>query len=83
MARSINQIKNILLPILGLVYRTYGLSLDGNTSLPLQIHIIQYLSLHLTTGQQTGLLDDTVRQGGLAMVYMCNNTKITDFTLVI
>ena len=63
MAGCIDQIKNVLLPVLRLIYGPYRLSLDGDTSLPLQLHVIQYLILHLPAGQKSCLLDNTVCQG--------------------
>ncbi len=51
MAGGINQVKNILFPILGPVYNTDSLRLDRNPALPLQIHVVQHLRLHLAAGQ--------------------------------
>ena len=82
MSRSIDQVKDILFSVLRLIYRAYCLCLDGNTAFPLQVHIVQHLCLHLSAGEQTGLLDDAVCQGGFTVIYMCHNTKIADLTLV-
>ena len=82
MSWCIDQVKDIFFSIVGLVYDSNGLGFNCNTTLTLQIHIIQYLRLHLTLCQCTCLLNNTVSQCGLTMVYMCNNAEITDFTLV-
>ena len=82
MARCIDEVEDILLAVLGLVYSADGLGLDGDSALPLQIHIVQHLGLHLPAGQKTGLLDDAVRQGGFSVVDVSNDTEIADFTLV-
>ena len=76
MARSIDEVENVFL------YGTHGLCLDGNATLSLQVHIVQDLCLHLSAGEQTGLLNDAVRQGGFAVIYVCHNTKIADFALI-
>ena len=82
MSRRINQVEDVLLAVLCLIYNTDGLRLDGYTSLPLNIHVVKHLCLHLTAGKQSGLLNNTVRKGGLAMVNVGYNTKITNLTLV-
>ena len=81
-SRRIDQVEHILLPVLRLVNRTHCLCLDRDSSLPLQVHIVQHLRLHLTTGQKPRHLDDPVRQRGLSVINMCDNTKISDFTLI-
>ena len=40
MARRIDHIENIFFSILGLVYGTDGLGLNGNPAFPLQIHVV-------------------------------------------
>ena len=78
MPRRINQVKNIFLSILRLIHNTHGLRLDRNSPLAFQIHIIQHLRLHLTLGQQSGLLNNSVSKGRFSMVYMSNDTKIAN-----
>ena len=82
MAGSIYEIQDVLLPIFGLVHRPNSLRLDGDAPLPLQLHIVQHLSLHLPTGQQTGMLDDAVRQRGLSMVDVGDDAEVADLTLL-
>ena len=81
MTGRVDHVQNIFLSILRPVNNAAGLGLDRNAPLPLQLHIVQYLALHLTAGQQTGLLYDTVRQCRFAMVDVRDDTKISDFTL--
>ncbi len=82
MAGRINQVKDIFVAIFGLIDDAYRLGFNGNTPFPFQIHIIKHLGLHLPAGQKSCLLYNPVRQGGLAMVYMGNNTKIPDSALI-
>ena len=82
MSRSVYQVENILASILGLIYGTDCLGLDGNSPLTFQVHIIQYLLLHLPAGEKSCFLNNTVSQGGLAVVNVCYNAKIANFTLV-
>ena len=47
----------------------------------MRLHVVQYLILHLALGQQACFLNDAVGKGGFSMINMCNDTKISDFTL--
>ena len=81
-AWRIDQVEDVLLPILCPVYGSYRLGLDGDSSLPLQIHVVQHLFLHLSAGEQARFLNDPVRQRGFAVVNMGDDTKISDFALI-
>jgi hypothetical protein len=78
MAGGVDEVKDILFPVLRLMDKAHGLGLYRDAPLALQVHIIQYLILHLAGGEQAGLLDKPVRQRGLAVVYMSDYTKIAD-----
>ena len=54
------------------------MALDGNTLLTFQVHVVQHLVFHLTGAQCLGEFQQTVCQGRLTMVYMCNDAKIAD-----
>ena len=58
------------------------MGLDGDAALTLQIHGVQNLSLHFTRGKTAAHLDETVSQGGLAVVNVGNDGKIADMTQV-
>ena len=82
MARRIDQIKNILVPVLRPVDKPHGLGLDRDAPLPLKLHIVKHLILHLSVRQKPGLFNDPVRQRGFAVIDVRDYTKISDFTLV-
>ena len=82
MPGSVDQVENIFFPVFCLIYSSHGLCLDSNSSLTFQIHIIQYLGLHLSFCQQTGHLNDPVCQGRFSVINMGYNTEITNFTLI-
>jgi hypothetical protein len=54
------------------------LSFDGYTALALDIHRVQDLRGHFTIGQASTTLDQTIRQGGLAMVDVGNDGEIAN-----
>ena len=62
MPRGINEVKNIFLPVLCLIHNTNGLGFDGDTTLPLNVHIIQNLGLHLPFRKRSGFFYNTIRQ---------------------
>ena len=62
MSRGIDQVKNIFISILGLVYNTDSLGFDGDSTFSLQFHIIQNLGLHFSLREKSCHLDDTVRK---------------------
>ena len=82
MTRRIDQVEDIFFTIFRIINDTNGLRFDRDSTFPLQIHIIKHLRLHLAASQQSRLLDNTVCQCGFAVVYMCNNAEIADFTLI-
>src|SRR5690606_17266136 len=55
-----------------------SMAFNGNAFLPLQIHIIQHLILHIPCRYRLALFKQAVSQSALPMVNMGNNAKITD-----
>ena len=62
MTRRVDQVEDIFFAIFRIIDDTNGLGFDRDSAFPLQIHIVKYLRLHLTAGQQSRLLDNTVCQ---------------------
>lgn len=58
------------------------MSLDCDSSLPLEIHVVEKLILHVTKCNRLCLLENTVGKSALSMVYMSYNAEISDFTLI-
>ena len=73
MARCVHQIQHIGFAILCGIVQTNRLRLDGNTSLTLDIHIVQDLFFHLAVSQPTTKLNQPVGNGGFSMVNMGND----------
>ena len=73
MSRRINQIQDILLTTTHILH-LYGVTLDGNTALTLQFHIVKHLALsHLNS---VCSLKQPVGQRRLTVVNMCNNAEV-------
>ena len=78
MARRIDQVQVVDLPIARLVAQRRSLCLDGDAALALEIHRIKHLRFHFAVGQAAAQLDDAICQSGLAMVDVCDDGEITD-----
>lgn len=77
-SRSIDEIENIILPVLSMITQSNGASLDGNAPLPLDIHIVQQLIFHIPQRNGTGFFQNTVGQGGFSMIDMSDDTEVAD-----
>ena len=75
--RSIDEVEDVFLPLI-VVHHLYRVALDRDALLPLEVHGIQDLVLHLPLGQGMGVFEQTVRQGTLAVVYVRYNAEIPD-----
>ena len=73
MSRSIDEIERIL-PIGTLVIHLYGMTLDGDTALALQIHVVEHLPLGHFDG--VGVFQQTVSQSALAVVDVGNDAEV-------
>ncbi len=76
--RGVDQIEDVFLTVFALVGHLNGVALDGDAPLSLQIHVIQGLLLQLTVGNRPGRLEQTVGQGALSVVDVCDDAKVAD-----
>ena len=72
-ARGVDQVEGIGLAVVGGVVQLDGAGLDGDAPLPLELHIVQQLVLHLPGLDGVALLQQAVGQGGLAVVNVGDN----------
>ena len=75
MARSVNQIEDILLPIAYIIHLD-SMALDGDALFFLQIHRVQHLGFHIPAAQCVRYLQHPVRQSAFPMIDMCYYAKI-------
>ena len=81
MARGVDEVQGVDLAVLGLVEQVHGPGLDGDAPLPLQVHVVQNLVLHLPLRHGVAQLQQPVRQRGLAMVDVGDDGKIANMGL--
>jgi hypothetical protein len=56
----------------------HGLALDGNASLPFDVHVVKDLVAKLPVSNQAGVLNQPVGQGGFPVIDMGNDAEISD-----
>ena len=78
MARGVDKVELVGLAVLGGVVHGHGAGLDGDAALPLDVHVVQDLVFHGALVHALGQLQNTVRQGGFAVVDVCNDAEIAD-----
>ena len=78
MTGGIDQVEDILFPIVGAVGEGNGLALDGDAPLPLDVHVVQDLVLEIAIVHHAGVLDQAVRQRRFAMVDVGDNAEVAD-----
>ena len=77
MPRGVYEVQLVVMPIGGMVWNRHGLALYGDAPLLLDVHVVQKLGPHGPAARhQPGLLDETVGQCALAMVYVCDYAEV-------
>ena len=75
--RSVDEVEFVGVTSL-LIRHAHRLHLNGNPSLPLQLHTIKYLLFHFARFDRFGGLEHAVSQGRLTVVDVRDNRKITN-----
>ena len=78
MAGGIDEVEDVVLAVLGVVAQVYCPGLDGDAPLPLDVHVVQQLFLHIPAGDRLGVFEDAVGQGGFAVVNVGDDRKIAN-----
>src|SRR5690606_30491197 len=64
----VDHVQPVQLPVARAVVERHALGLDGDTALALERERVEHLVLHLAFAQTPAQLDETIRQGRLAVV---------------
>ena len=81
-SRRVNQVENVVLPVVAAVTHRYRVHLDRDAALPLQVHGVQVLFFQIAVGDRRGRLQQAVAQRGLAVIHVGNNAKVTYFRCI-
>ena len=82
MAGGVYEVEFVLLPIGSPVGHPHRRSFNGNPLLPLQVHLVEELLLHLAGVNGAGELQEPVCQGGFAVVYVGDDAEVADVPLI-
>ena len=78
MARCVDQVEVVDLPITGLVMQRSGLRLDGYPALFFDVHRVEHLCFHVAFCEAAAALDQAVCECGFPMVNVRNDREISD-----
>ena len=78
MAGRVDQVEDVVLPVLGRVVQPDGLRLDGDAALALEVHRVEHLLVHLARVEPAGHLDQAVGQRGLPVVDVRDDREVAD-----
>ncbi len=78
MTGGVDQVEQVVLPVLCPVGHRDGVGFDGDAALPLKVHAVKQLVLHVALGDGLGFFQQAVGQGGFPVVNMGDNAKIPD-----
>ena len=71
--RGVDEVELVGLPVVGVVDHAHGVRLDGDAALALDVHGVEELVGHVALVHRVRELQDAVRDGRLAVVYVRNN----------
>ncbi len=77
MSRSVDKIERVVFSVKKIVH-LYGVALDSDATLTLEIHVIEHLCLKVFFGYGMGIFQQAVGQGAFAMVDMGDYAEISD-----
>ncbi len=80
--RRVDQVQNIRLAVIRVIREPDRMGLDRDAALPLEVHRVEDLRLHLARLQSARQLEESVRERALAVVDMGDDGEVADVTLV-
>ena len=81
MTGSVDKVKNIFAPVVGVIVKAHRAGFDGYSALPLNIHIVEELFLHVARRDGVCILQNSVRKGGFAVVDVRDYAKVSYIVL--
>ena len=76
--RRVDEVERVLLAVLRLVCEAHGAGLYRYAALALEVHIVEYLALHLPLVHRAAELDQPVGERALAVVDVRDDRKVPD-----
>ena len=82
MSGGVDKVENVFFTVGSRVIYADGTSLDRDSALTLKVHVVKELFFHVPFRHTVGKFKDTVGKGGLAVVYVSDNRKISYMLLL-
>ena len=79
-ARRINQIELVDVAVARLVHHAHSMGFDGDATLPLEVHVVEDLGLHLAIGHRSGQFQQPVAESRLAVVDVRDDGEVAKET---
>ena len=76
--RGIDEVEGEFLASLVGIRQGDGLTFNGDPPFPFEIHIVENLVAEVAIGDKPSALDQTIRQGGLAVIDVGDDAEISD-----
>ncbi len=80
-ARRVDQVEDVVLPVLRLVLQAHRVLLDGDAPLALEVHRVEELLGHLALAERAGALHQAVGERRLAVVDVRDDREVPDSAL--
>jgi hypothetical protein len=74
----VDKVQDVFLSVFCFIFKADGLRLYGDATLTLNVHAVEQLVTHLTLIHSTGELYQPVCDGGFTVIYVCDDTEISD-----
>ena len=81
MARGVDQVQLVHVPVLSLVGQFDRPGFDGDAALALKVHVVQQLALHFPLAHGVAFFHQPVGQGAFAVVDVGDDGKVSDMVL--
>ncbi len=78
MARRVDQVENVVPPVLCAVGKGDGLALDRDPALTLDVHVVEQLVVEVAVFDHSRVLDEPVGQRRFAVVDVGDNAEVAD-----
>ena len=78
MARRINEVQLVSMPIMGFIGGSHRMSFYGNPPLTFKIHIVQDLITSFSCRHRTSQLQETIGKGGFTVIDMGDDRKVAN-----
>ena len=78
----VDQVQDVLLPVVGLVGQPDGVRLDRDAALALEVHAVEDLRLHLTRLERPGDLEKPVGERRLAVIDVGDDGEVAYQALI-